>query len=76
MALDEGGVIDAEKRVDPPASGSASELEDSTVADVNEKALLRKLDLKLLPAVGILYLLSFLDRSNGKLCSSHIARTK
>jgi hypothetical protein len=32
---------------------------------VNEKALLRKLDLRLLPAVGILYLLSFLDRSNG-----------
>jgi hypothetical protein len=28
--------------------------------------LLRKLDLRLLPAVSILYLLSFLDRSNGK----------
>ncbi len=32
---------------------------------VNEKALLRKIDLKLLPAVTLLYLLSFLDRSNG-----------
>lgn len=32
---------------------------------VNEKALLRKIDRRLLPAVGILYLLSFLDRSNG-----------
>lgn len=32
---------------------------------VNERALLRKLDLKLLPAVTLLYLLSFLDRSNG-----------
>ncbi|UNI16520.1 hypothetical protein JDV02_002948 [Purpureocillium takamizusanense] len=32
--------------------------------EVNEKTLLRKLDAKLLPAVGILYLLSFLDRSN------------
>ena len=32
---------------------------------VNEKALLRKLDLKLLPALTLLYLLSFLDRSNG-----------
>ncbi|ORY70451.1 major facilitator superfamily domain-containing protein [Pseudomassariella vexata] len=30
----------------------------------NEKALLRKLDARLLPAVGVLYLLSFLDRSN------------
>ncbi|KAI0480041.1 major facilitator superfamily domain-containing protein [Xylariaceae sp. FL0804] len=39
---------------------------DSEVAGpvVNERALLRKLDMKLLPAVGILYLLSFLDRSN------------
>ncbi|ESU08400.1 hypothetical protein FGSG_12203 [Fusarium graminearum PH-1] len=35
-----------------------------TEVPVNEKALLRKLDLRLLPAVGILYLLSFLDRSN------------
>ena len=33
---------------------------------INEKALLRKLDLKLLPAVTLLYLLSFLDRSNGR----------
>jgi len=31
---------------------------------INEKSLLRKLDLHLLPGVGILYLLSFLDRSN------------
>lgn len=34
---------------------------------VNERALLRKLDARLLPAVGLLYLLSFLDRSNGKM---------
>ncbi|KAJ2989419.1 hypothetical protein NUW58_g3472 [Xylaria curta] len=33
-------------------------------AVVNEKSLLRKIDAHLLPAVGILYLLSFLDRSN------------
>ena len=32
---------------------------------VDEKSLLRKLDLKLLPALTLLYLLSFLDRSNG-----------
>ncbi|KAI0127258.1 major facilitator superfamily domain-containing protein [Xylariales sp. AK1849] len=31
---------------------------------INERTLLRKLDRHLLPAVGILYLLSFLDRSN------------
>jgi len=33
---------------------------------INEKALIRKLDLKLLPALTLLYLLSFLDRSNSK----------
>ncbi|KAI9894510.1 MAG: hypothetical protein M1814_001864 [Vezdaea aestivalis] len=31
---------------------------------INEKALLRKLDITLLPALTLLYLLSFLDRSN------------
>lgn len=33
---------------------------------INEKKLLRKLDGKLLPVLTILYLLSFLDRSNGE----------
>ncbi|KAL8685670.1 MAG: hypothetical protein Q9218_007619 [Villophora microphyllina] len=45
-----------------PASDSDSGLDEFT--GVNEKALLRKLDRKLLPAVTVLYLLSFLDRSN------------
>jgi hypothetical protein len=31
---------------------------------INEKALVRKLDYKLLPPLTLLYLLSFLDRSN------------
>jgi hypothetical protein len=31
---------------------------------INEKSLLRKLDFKLLPPLSLLYLLSFLDRSN------------
>lgn len=33
-------------------------------SNINEPALVRKLDLRLLPAVTVLYLLSFLDRSN------------
>lgn len=33
---------------------------------IDEKALLRKLDWKLLPPLTLLYLLSFLDRSNGR----------
>ncbi|RKL35211.1 hypothetical protein BFJ70_g8068 [Fusarium oxysporum] len=46
----------------PDLSDEAGTVDSSS--PINEKALLRKLDLKLLPAVGILYLLSFLDRSN------------
>ncbi|KAJ9137506.1 MFS transporter [Pleurostoma richardsiae] len=53
----------AEKRVEL-FTPDGSELEDAATGTINERALLRKLDLKLLPAVGILYLLSFLDRSN------------
>ncbi|KAL2140004.1 hypothetical protein VTI28DRAFT_4398 [Corynascus sepedonium] len=45
-------------------SGSGSESEELESGTVDKKALLRKLDWRLLPAVGILYLLSFLDRSN------------
>jgi hypothetical protein len=41
---------------------------DAEAAAVKETTLLRKIDLQLLPAVGVLYLLSFLDRSNGKRC--------
>ncbi|KAK3328685.1 major facilitator superfamily domain-containing protein [Cercophora scortea] len=53
-----------EKKAELFDPASASELEDVEVGAVNEASLLRKLDIKLLPAVGVLYLLSFLDRSN------------
>ena len=46
---------------------SGSEDDQDAYIDTHEKALLRKLDLTLLPAVTLLYLLSFLDRSNGRL---------
>ena len=39
--------------------------EDDLYPEINRKAFLRKLDLKLLPPLTLLYLLSFLDRSNG-----------
>ena len=45
---------------------SASDSDQDVSSGINERALLRKLDLKLLPAVTALYLLSFLDRSNGR----------
>lgn len=49
-------------------SASPPDLSDDSAVEasaVNERSLLRKLDVRLLPAVGVLYLLSFLDRSNG-----------
>ncbi|KAF1988760.1 MFS general substrate transporter [Aulographum hederae CBS 113979] len=46
------------------STSTSSDLEHYTSIGINEKALLRKLDLRLLPAVSVLYLLSFLDRSN------------
>lgn len=58
-----------EKQKDDAPLPAASNTSDSDVeiltGNVNEKSLLRKLDLRLLPAVSVLYLLSFLDRSNG-----------
>ena len=46
-----------------PSTGSDDDGNEDYVH--KDKALLRKLDLKLLPALTLLYLLSFLDRSNG-----------
>lgn len=42
----------------------SSDTENAGAVNINENALIRKIDFRLLPAVGILYLLSFLDRSN------------
>lgn len=53
-----------------PSSSSIAEF-----AGINEKSLLRKLDLRLLPPLTLLYLLSFLDRSNGVLpCLLNLSR--
>ncbi|KAJ0425878.1 major facilitator superfamily domain-containing protein [Aspergillus carlsbadensis] len=49
-----------EKYDGSPAESSVAD----EFVDINEKALLRRLDYKLLPPLTILYLLSFLDRSN------------
>ena len=55
-----------EKKYEQPPSDTSEAYGDTEQAGVvNEKALIRKLDLRLLPSVIILYLLSFLDRSNG-----------
>jgi hypothetical protein len=46
------------------AKNESSSSSISKPVGINEKALLRKLDYRLLPPLTILYLLSFLDRSN------------
>ena len=56
----------SEKKVEgTPDQLSGSDVE--ATGHIKTRSLLWKLDLKLLPAVGVLYLLSFLDRSNGRL---------
>lgn len=62
MATTKG--YDQEKlQVDELANSGASSV--ATNLGIDEKAFLRKLDRKILPGVITLYLLSFLDRSNG-----------
>lgn len=53
-------------------NGSKGDESDDSFANpsgLNEKSLVRKLDLRLLPPLTLLYLLSFLDRSNGMYCT-------
>ncbi|KAK2737813.1 hypothetical protein FQN57_007371 [Myotisia sp. PD_48] len=52
---------DTKEPIPSSTTGSDSVSSEDTIS---EKALLRKLDLKLLPPLTLLYLLSFLDRSN------------
>lgn len=50
---------------DDVRTGAEMDASDSpSIKGINEKALLRKLDYRLLPPLTLLYLLSFLDRSN------------
>lgn len=56
---------DEKKSIPPPSENSQTVAVDEESKSINERALIRKLDLRLLPAVTILYLLSFLDRANG-----------
>ncbi|KAE8375048.1 major facilitator superfamily domain-containing protein [Aspergillus bertholletiae] len=64
-------MAESNKEVDITSSSEKAKIVSpaaSTLVDehngINEKALLRKLDMRLLPPLTILYLLSFLDRSN------------
>lgn len=61
MADHEKMAVDA---VDDKLAGSGTSSLASQYG-INQKKLTAKLDLRLLPPVVLLYLLSFLDRSNG-----------
>lgn len=63
---DEKLASSSEKNQHLPSPSPSTRTPSSIAAEHNlsEKALLRKLDLYLVPGVSILYLLSFLDRSN------------
>ena len=49
-------------RIDSPTSDS--DVDDPELASLNEKAVVRKIDYHLVPWLSLLYLLSFLDRTN------------
>ncbi|KAI2629898.1 MFS general substrate transporter [Hypoxylon sp. NC1633] len=53
---------DEVRRIDALATATDTTLE--SFADLDEKKILRKMDLRLIPMLAILYLLSFLDRGN------------
>jgi MFS family permease len=57
---------DSSSEIEPKEPTSpASDPEDASETEkINERALVRRLDLTLLPPLTLLYLLSFLDRSN------------
>lgn len=57
--------LEDEKHKAALSPSTGSEDGQDLYSGISEKALLRKLDRKLLPALTLLYLLSFLDRSNG-----------
>lgn len=65
MALTDGDAVKGAVA----SNGSESDRESLEAGSLSERKLLRKIDLRLLPPVSILYLLSFLDRSNGELSS-------
>jgi len=65
MSAPEVAVPNEKIAVDNCSGGEESDDSFTNPTGINEKSLVRRLDLKLLPPLTLLYLLSFLDRSNG-----------
>lgn len=49
---------------EPKEHDSNSEGHDDDFSGIDEKKTLRKMDVRLIPALAVLYLLAFLDRGN------------
>jgi hypothetical protein len=62
--LEKSQLADGKDQQGGNSSDASSELYANPTG-IDEKALIRKIDWKLLPPLTLLYLLSFLDRSNG-----------
>lgn len=69
VAVEDQGRLEGQGKLEGQGnlpSGRSNNESFTNPTGINKKKLLRKLDLKLLPPLLLLYLLSFLDRSNGK----------
>jgi hypothetical protein len=75
VAFDESPEKAPEKTItSSPTSSEPEQLHDAEASGISTRKLLRKLDARLLPPLALLYLLSFLDRSNG-MCDLPVCRT-
>jgi len=67
MTTDDGNSFDTkvprDLTPDPPTSSTVHEV-TVDVSSINEKALMRRIDLHVLPWLSVLYLFSFLDRGS------------
>jgi hypothetical protein len=58
------GIKDEAGVTEPTDGDSNSEGRDVDFSEVDEKKTLRKMDIRLIPVLAVLYLLAFLDRGN------------
>lgn len=67
-------VVSADVPVDARSLSDDAPAPDIDTSGVDEKKLLRKIDLQLIPWLSLLYLLSFLDRTSIGKCVCESAR--
>ena len=70
--MDKTEMVEKTQPSEAPKLASDSDEALESVSSIQDKALLRKIDLHVLPALTLLYLLSFLDRSNGRIAPTTV----